>query len=189
MSALARTLCLTLLLALAAEPRASIAADGGGIELERVRMSTADGVYLLDATADIRLTDAVSQALDNGVMLTFAWDVRITRERAWWPDAVAAEVTQRYSIELHELSLQYLVTNQNTGERRSYARRRAALASIGMLRDLPVVDTMLIEDRARHQGHVRLVLEHNSLPLPLRPQILFNADWYLDSDWRSWSFE
>lgn len=175
---------------LAATPLAVPAQDDGGIEMRGANVRQSDAVYVLDAVADIRLTEPVRRALDNGVALTFAWRVEITRSRDWWlPEATAASLTQRYTLAYHALSLQYIVTNRNTGERRSFTRRRVALDFIGTLIGLPLVDAPMIEEPARHTGHVRLNLEHNSLPLPLRPQILFNPAWYLGSDWRTWSFE
>jgi hypothetical protein len=176
---------------LAAAPMSVPADDGdeGGIELRVAKVRQADDVYVLDAVADIRLTDAVERALDNGVALTFAWRIEITRARDWLPDATTAALNQRYTLQYHALSLQYVVTNRNTGERRSFTRRRIALDSIATLIGLPLVDRVLLDDPSRHTGHVRVALEHDSLPLPLRPQILFNPAWYLGSDWQTWSFE
>ncbi len=185
-----RRLCRTAaLVLLVGGPLVAVADDAGGIDLRGATVREAEKVYVLDAVADIRLTDPVRRALENGVTLTFAWEMSITRSRSWLPDATAASLTQRYTLEYHALSLQYVVTNRNTGQRRSYTRLRVALDSIGTLIGLPLVDTVLIDEPARHTGHARLHLVHNRLPLPLRPQILFNPDWYLGSDWKTWSFE
>lgn len=174
---------------LAATPLAAPAQEVGGIDMRGASVRQAEEVYVLDAVADIRLTPAVRRALDNGVTLTFAWEVEISRARNWLPDATTAALTQRYAVEYHALSLQYIVTNRNTGERRSFTRRRIALDFIGTLIGLPLVDAPMIDDPAIHTGHVRLKLEQDSLPLPLRPQALFNPAWYLRSDWKTWSFE
>lgn len=186
-----RLLCHVLLLAaVAAAPVTSARAAEGGISAPSASVRVVEGVYLLDSVARIRLTEPVRGALDNGVPLTFAWEVEIDRERGWWwPDATIAEVTQRYRLEYHALSLQYLVTNLNTGERRSFTRLPTALDFIGQLIGFPIVDRVLLDDPGRHIGYVRLRLEHNTLPLPLRPAALFSAAWYLETDWRTWSFE
>ena len=186
-----RLVCCAALLALIAGAAGTPAraAGGGGITLASAGVRLVDGVYLLDSVADVRLTQPVARALDNGVPLTFAWRVEIERERGWWPEAAIASVTQRFRIEYHALSLQYLVTNRNTGERRSFTRRRVALDFIATLIGYPIVDRMLLDEPGRHTGYARLVLEHDSLPLPLRPEALFSPAWYLASEWRSWSFE
>lgn len=182
--------CVALLAAVAGTPLAPARAAEGGISLPSANVRVVDGVYLLDSVARIDLTEPVRAALDSGVALTFAWEVEIERVRGWWwPEAEVAYVTQRYRLEYHALSLQYLVTNLNTGERRSFTRLRTALDFIGQLIGFPIVDRVLLDEPARHIGHVRLRLEHNTLPLPLRPAALFSAAWYLQTDWRTWSFE
>ncbi len=174
----------------AATPLAATRAAEGGVSRPSASVRVVDGVYLLDSVARIQLAEPVRGALDNGVALTFAWEVEIDRERGWWwPDATIAQVTQRYRLEYHALSLQYLVTNLNTGERRSFTRVPTALDYIGQLIGFPIVDRVLINEPDRHTGYVRLRLEHNTLPLPLRPAALFSAAWYLETDWRAWSFE
>lgn len=179
-----------LLVAMAGAPLPAVRAAEGDISLPSASVRTVDGVYLLDSVARIRLTQPVRSALVNGVALTFAWEVEIDRERGWWwPDATIARVTQRYRLEYHALSLQYLVTNLNTDERRGFTRLASALDFMGQLIGFPIVDRVLLNDPGRHTGYVRLRLEHDTLPLPLRPAALFSAAWYLETDWRAWSFE
>lgn len=180
---------IALLAAVAGAPLNAARAAEGGISLPSVDVHAVDGVYLLDSVATIELTPPVRRALDKGVALTFAWEVEIGRERGWWPEAEVARVTQRYRLEYHALSLQYLVTNVNTDERRSFTRLPTALDFIGRLNRFPIVDRVLLDEPGRHTGYVRLRLEHGTLPLPLRPAALFSAAWYLETDWRTWSFE
>lgn len=179
-----------LLAAVAGTPLTPARAAEGDISRPSASVRVVDGVYLLDSVVRIQLADSVVTALHSGVALTFAWEVEIGRERAWWwPEAEVAYVTQRYRLEYHALSLQYLVTNLNTGERRSFTRLPTALDFIGQLIGFPIVDRVLLDDPGRYTGYVRLRLEHNTLPLPLRPAALFSAAWYLETDWREWSFE
>jgi hypothetical protein len=179
-----------LLAAVAGTPLTPARAAEGDISRPSASVRVVDGVYLLDSVVRIQLADSVVTALHSGVALTFAWEVEIGRERAWWwPEAEVAYVTQRYRLEYHALSLQYLVTNLNTGERRSFTRLPTALDFIGQLIGFPIVDRVLLDDPGRYTGYVRLRLEHNTLPLPLRPAALFSGAWYLETDWREWSFE
>ena len=160
-----------------------------GFELPSAAVREVDGVYLLDAVADLELSAPVRSALENGVDLHITWEVEIERQRNWWLNADVAAVVQRNRLSYHELSLQYVVTNLNTGERRSFTRLARALRHVGTLIGFPVVDSVLIDDPTRHRGHVRVRLEHESLPLPLRPTALFGDGWDLESEWQSWRFE
>lgn len=165
------------------------AAQAEPFELRSATVREVDGVYLLDAVARLRLTPAVRQALYSGVELSVVWRVEIVRERYWWLNADVAEISQRYRIEYHALSRQYLVTNVNTGERRSFVELSVAMNHIGRLFDFPLIDRMLIAGPARYSGRAQVRLDHGALPWPMRPTVLFSSAWDLQSEWRAWSFE
>lgn len=169
--------------------RAAAQADEPRFTLPSASARLVDGVYLLDAIARLDLTATVRDALDSGVALTIRWDIEVTRRRDWWLDADVARIVQRYRLEYHELSLQYVVTNLNTGQRRAYTRLAVALDRIGNLIGFPLVDRMLVEPPQLYTGHVRVLLEHGTLPLPLRPMALFSPAWHLGTQWRALSFE
>lgn len=165
------------------------AAEDRAFHLHSVEVQEVDGVYLLDAMARLRLPSAVRRALHGGVGLVVTWQVEIFRARDWWLDADVANVSQRYRIEYHELSLQYLVTTLNTGERRSFVDLTGALAHIGRLHRFPLIDQMLIASQPGYCGRVQVRLDHGALPWALRPTVLFSTAWDLHSQWRGWSFE
>lgn len=148
-----------------------------------------EGVYRLDAVARLQLTPPVREALDNGIDLAIAWEIEIDRRNEWWLDSDVAYIVQRYRLSFHELSLQYVVTNLNTGQQRSYTGLRTALDQIGTLLEFPLVDRVLLDDGERYNGHVRVRLMHEELPLPLRAVALFSGAWELESEWYQWSFE
>lgn len=183
-----RTLALAALAVWTLLPGAPAAADAG-FELPSASVREVDGVYLLDAVARLELSAPVREALESGVDLYITWEVEIERQRRWWLNGEVASVVQRNRLAYHALSLQYIVANANTGERRSFTRLSHALDHIGTQIGFPVVDSVLIDPPARHRGYVRVLLEHDRLPLPLRPTALFSAKWDLESEWRSWRFE
>lgn len=165
------------------------AADGRPFQLRSAEVRVVDGVYLLDAFAHLSLTEPVREALHGGVELAVTWRIEITRERDWWLDASVTTLSQRYRLEYHELSLQYLVTNLNTDERRSFATLDGALGHVGRLFGYPLIDGMLLDEAAYYSGRARVRLDHGALPWPLRPAVWFSSDWDLASEWRPWSFE
>jgi len=154
-----------------------------------VSVALADEVYELDAVSDLQLTPPVREALENGVDLHIRWRVDIERERDWWLDGEVASVVQDHRLSYHPLSRQYVVTNRNTGETRSFQRLDRALEVIGALIDFPVVDAMLIDEPGRYRGYVRVHLVHGELPLPLRTTAFFSSQWDLASEWRQWRFD
>ncbi|MEX1080724.1 MAG: DUF4390 domain-containing protein [Halofilum sp. (in: g-proteobacteria)] len=167
----------------------AFAANGPPFQLRSVEAQEVDGVYLLDAVARLRLTPTVRHALHGGVGLVMSWNIEIVRERPWWLEAEVAELSQRYYIEYHELSLQYLVTNLNTGERRNFVDLKGALAHIGRLYKFPLLDRVVIEGQPGHRGRAQVRLDHGALPWALRPTALMSSAWSLESQWLGWSFE
>lgn len=184
---LSARLALSLVLALVCA--GASAAEARPFQLRSAEARVVDGVYLLDAFAHLRLTDPVREALHSGVELAVTWRIEIVRERDWWLDAEVTALSQRYRLEYHELSLQYLVTNLNTDERRTFATLDGALGYMGRLFGYPLVDRMLLEGPERYTGRARVRLDHGALPWPLRPAVWFSSGWNLASEWRAWSFE
>lgn len=187
-----RGILLTLLLLFPFAPVPAIAEDGDSASpfvLTSASVREVEAVYRLDAVARLRLTPPVREALNNGVDLTIIWEIGIDRHNEWWLDSDVAYIGQRYRLSFHELSLQYVVTNLNTGQQRSYISLRAALDRIGTLLGFPLIDRVLVDDGRQYNGHVRVRLQHDELPLPLRAIALFSGAWSLESEWYQWSFE
>lgn len=187
-----RGVFLSLLLLFPVAPVSAIAQErdaASSFVLSSASVREDDAVYRLDAVARLHLTSPVREALDSGVDLTITWEIEIDRHNDWWLDSDVAHVVQRYRLSFHELSLQYVVTNLNTGQQRSYTSLRSALDRIGTLLGFPLIDRVLVDDGGRYNGHVRVRLQHDDLPLPLRAIALFSGEWDLESEWHQWSFE
>ncbi|MDH5784248.1 MAG: DUF4390 domain-containing protein [Chromatiales bacterium] len=146
-----------------------------------------EGVYLLDADIDYRFTDDALQALSNGVPLTVQVNIEIERVRNWWFDAHVATLEQRYSLQYHALSHQYLLRNLNSSAFYSFPNYRAAVQAMGRLREFPLVDAQLIVPDESYRLLMKAELDIEALPSPLRPVAYITPAWRLKSDWYSWS--
>lgn len=178
-------LCCALALPAAAQQGGAVPA-AGPFEVERAETRLHDGVYLVNASLRLELSQAARDALVNGVPLFFNIDIRVTREREWWADEVLAEVAQRYRLEYFGLSQQYLVVNLNTEVRELFPDAATALAYIGLLVDFPLLDGVLVKKPGRYLGEIRAGLDLGRLPLPLLPNAYFSGDWNLSSAWYQW---
>jgi len=168
---------------------AAVIEERGRFDMRSVEFRQVDGVYRINAIANLDLSPSARSALDNGVALIIALEIRILRERGWWFDDALAAVSRRTRLERHELSGQYVVTNLNTGERRSFYSLGRALGAVGRAMDFPVIDAVLVGDPARHYGRARMRLERESLPWALRPVAMVSGEWKLRTDWLEWSFD
>jgi hypothetical protein len=146
-----------------------------------------ENVYLLNAHIDYRLTEQVLEALNNGVPITLQVEIEIQRKRRWWLDADVAALQQRYRLQYHALSHQYLMQNINSGAFYSFHTLDAALDTLGSLKDFPLLDKQLVDSGEEYEVLIHAELDIEALPSPLRPLAYITPAWRLNSDWYSWS--
>ncbi len=151
--------------------------------IHNVEVSVVDGVYLVDAKVDYILTKPVTEALRNGVRLVFVLELEVLQRRNWWWNAAVADLVQRYRLEYHALSQQYVIENLNTGVKETYPDLSSALQRKGTVTSLPLIDSALLEQSKNYYCRIRASLSVDELPLPLRVRTYISSDWRLSSDW------
>jgi hypothetical protein len=143
-------------------------------------------VYRLDAELDLKLTPEALKALDSGVTLTIVLDIEVYSPSRYLWDDVLATLEQRYEIQYHTLSDQYLLRSLNSGSQFVYSTLDAALNTLGKIEQLPILDAHLLEKDERYKVRVRSRLDLGSLPVPMQLKAYVSSDWYLSSGWYSW---
>lgn len=146
-----------------------------------------EGVYLLDANIDYRFSEETIQALSSGVPLTVRLTIEIDRVRNWWLNDEVALLEQRYSLQYHALSHQYLLRNLNSGAIYNYPSYINAVEAMGAIQDLPLLDSKLVKPEENYLVSMQVELDIEALPSPLRPVAYITPQWRLKSDWYSWS--
>ena len=176
---------LTLAIALLFAATAAVAASLFTVRDARVE-GNGEG-YRLDADLAYTLTPPVEEALESGVPLTIRLEAEVLRERLLpWPERVAA-LSLAYRIAFQPLTEQYLVTHRASGAQQAYNSRRQALASLGAVRGLPLMGRDTLVKGERYQARLRVVLDLEELPTPLRLVAWFSPAWGLRSEWYRWS--
>jgi hypothetical protein len=145
-----------------------------------------DDVYLLDASLSYEFTQETLDALDNGVPLTLVLDIEVYRPRRYLWDEVIASLAQRYEIHYHALSGQYLLYHLNSGAQFTYPTLESALASLGKVENIPIIDAPLLAPDQHYMVRVRSRLDIDALPVPLQLIAYVSRDWWLTSGWYSW---
>ena len=165
----------------------TVRAESVGINVEDIQPYWNDGVYQLNALVLYDLSPEVLDALDSGVPITFTVDIVITRERKYWVDDNVAALKQQYQLRYHALSDQYILTNLNSGAKNSFPSLRAALAVMGNIVALPLIDDQLLRSGLSYFGRMRVVLDTDFLPTPLRLLAYVTSGWRLKSEWLTWN--
>ncbi|HKJ22131.1 MAG TPA: DUF4390 domain-containing protein [Gammaproteobacteria bacterium] len=165
---------------------ASTAAVAAGIDVRRVETKLADNVYWLNAEIGYDFSNKALKALDNGVPITVQLDIQVSRQRNYLWDERIASLEQRYQLRYRALTKRYLLKNLNSASERTFPSLKTALAALGKVRRLPMLDKNLLDDTQRYIARIRASLDIEALPVPLRLLAYFSSAWHLSSEWYQW---
>ncbi|MCR4302042.1 MAG: DUF4390 domain-containing protein [Sulfuricaulis sp.] len=152
-----------------------------------VRPRFAEQALVLSGNLELGLNAKVEEALSKGIPLEVVIDIHLYRERRFlWDPRIDAWTLHR-RIQYHALSGQYLVNTlppeAEIGE--SLLTLTEALKQLGSLNGvtLPMEAT---GSEHEHTVDVRVSLDIEALPTPLRPVAYTSFTWHLNSGWTSW---
>lgn len=187
-AAAGRALRALLACALLALPVAAVAQGvEGSFEVRNASSRLADGVWYASARVEYRLSGQAIEALENGVPLTIEMQFEISKLRRFWFNASVASLRQSYQLSYQPLSQAWVVRNLNSGEQRSFTTLFAALSDMGRVSDLPLIDAALLEPGETYYGWLRVVLDQETLPGPLRLLAFWRDGLRLESEWYRWT--
>lgn len=165
---------------------AALAANPSGFSLAGSDLRNDDTYTYINARFDVALSPEAEEALESGVPLQLQLQVRVTKPRRWWWDAELTEFSVRNELLYHALSRRYVVHNHETGERRTFFRRDAALNAWASVAGRQVIAHQRLDSGERYELHLRARLDTDRLPHPLRTVALVSPEWRLVSEWYTW---
>lgn len=145
-----------------------------------------NGTYLLDVRIEYTFSRQALEALDNGVPIEVELQMRVERTDAWFWQKPVLDTRLSYLIRFQPLSQLYQVLILDADVQQNFATREAALAAIGELNGLRLVDKEKLDAGKDYVLRLRVKLEIESLPLPLRPLAYLSSAWNLSSEWTAW---
>ena len=142
-------------------------------------------VYQLNARMEFEFSKDVLNAINNGVPLIIETEIEFLKPRSYIWDEELASLEQRYQLQFHALSEQYIVRNLNSGAQFSFFTLTAALQKIGHIDHLPILDENLLsgKNKKNFYARIRTQLGFDNLPVPLKLNALISRSWWLGSDW------
>jgi hypothetical protein len=159
----------------------------GRFDIRSAYVERAEGVYQLNATLDFEVIEGARAAIRDGAPFTLHLEIVVRRERSYWLDEVVATLDQSYELVYHALSDRYLVRNVNSGEQVSFATLDAALDSLRVISNLPILDQALVRPERRHEISLRASVDVRTMPDTLRFILFWSDDWRQRSEWYTWS--
>lgn len=140
----------------------------------------------LDADLEISLGSEVIEALRNSIALNLVVEAEIAEPREWLWDRRLLGDRRRLRLEYHALSRTWMVTDFHARETHTFSELAGAVESLSRIRAWRLGAWAPLADKPRLLGKLRVTLDVNKLPLPLRVPALFDQEWDLDSDWFLW---
>lgn len=146
----------------------------GTLGVRNAQLLTVAGNAVLELGLDCRLSGPMQDALDHGIPVTFAIDVRAGE----WPRTLAS-AKRRVELRYFPLSRRYQLREAGTDDVRSFASQAYVVAALGSLRlALPATFAQLPTGTTLH---VQAAIDPAALPGALRLPALFEPAWQLAS--------
>ncbi|WP_293759889.1 DUF4390 domain-containing protein [uncultured Aquitalea sp.] len=166
-------------------------AQAEGIVARRAEAElTPDGQLSVSSRFQTRLPNSLSDALQQGVTLTFRLEFQLTKPRSTayyldlkeWFDPHASLA---YKLSYQPLTSRYRVTIGSFSN--YYGSLNEAMGVVGAIQDWRVLDNGALDPKSpgKVAGRIRLVLDIGELPKPFQLNALGSSDWSLSSNWTS----
>ena len=156
--------------------------------IRSTKVMRVDDSYQMSSVIDFDLNDTVLDALHNGVSLTIETQIRLYRERDWMWDKQVSSISRRYRLRYFALSQLYLLTDLEDDSKRSFLTLEAALYNLGHFHTT-LVERHEVLSGQPHYLRMRIFLDIESLPAPLRPLAYMSSRWRLKSNWYQWTLQ
>ena len=140
----------------------------------------------LDADLEVRLDDRVIEALRNSIALNLLVEAELVAPREWLWDRRLLAGHRALRLEYHALSRTWMVTDLTARETHTFSNLAGAVESLSRIRAWRLGASEALGGESRVLGKLRVRLDVNKLPLPLRVPALVREDWDLGSDWFLW---
>ena len=160
-----------------------------GVEISRINGVVDNTMLRVDADIVYHLSMDTRDALEHGIPLEFDIEFRIKKEREWIWDETIVTKTITFRVEYQPLSGHYLVSQTNTSHKYQFRNLQEVLEFIGHINRFPLIGIDMIVPDNNYKAEIRVELNIQALPAPLRPLAYISSQWQLSSPWQSWTIE
>lgn len=145
-----------------------------------------DNRIFLDAQINYKLNDTATEALENGVPLSFVTHVQMRDVDAWVWSADVVDQRLRSILRYRPLSGLYEVRAAGSDDKQVFATRSSALRFLGRIHEMALIDRGALDAQAEYLVRLDAYLDIEALPLPMRPMAYLTSDWDLQAETWEW---
>lgn len=159
-------------------------AGAGRVVINSADLTPHNEVYRLSADLEITLDEAVEEAINKGVEVTFLYEFELVKSRAFWFDKTVATANTDITVSYHALSRQYLVSQ--SGRQTSHEILSEAMIELVQLYDWTVFEKSLIESDTSYEATLNVKLDESKLPKAIQVEAIGSEDWQLIAEPFEW---
>ncbi|GAA5099334.1 hypothetical protein GCM10023338_12700 [Wohlfahrtiimonas larvae] len=153
-----------------------------------VKNGNQQDTYKLSIEATIKMSNEQIEILQNGISLTFSYTFVVEEKVGLvWLEGDNKQTIYDYTISYNALTQQYVVESHKKRRYENFPTLSLALAYIAEPKNMSIKIIDREPNRA-YRGGVRLKLDINELPTPLRIPAYLSKEWNLDTGWKYWEF-
>jgi hypothetical protein len=158
-----------------------------GIEVKSAELKLVNDAYQLNADIAVELQKNLEDALRKGLVLHFQTDFELSRPRNWWFDETIVETSRTSILSYHLLLRRYYL--ETDYQLKTYDTLEEALAALGHIEGWRVAENKQLKPKVTYEGELRLHLDLDQLPKPIRINALAGGKWQAEGEWYKWKFK
>ena len=178
---------LTLLLLLIWVPH--LQAGSYGFKIRSVALVRQGDNIQLKANIHYKLSDKAIDALQHGVTLKLEARFMLLQQRKFFWDKTVVDRRIPFRLRYHALAQRFQVINDTNHEYRNYSTLEKALVALGQVSEVSVFKAKKLKPDGQYEARLKVALDIEALPLPLRPIAYVSPQWYLSSPWYKWHLD
>ena len=151
-----------------------------GLSVSRATLDPQDGHYVLNADFDLKLSDALEDALIRGLVLNFVLEAHIWQPRWWWFNKEIADVKYARKLSFNSLTRQYRLSSDI--DYQNFSSLDDAQYALSRVQNLSLVKASELSKESFYRASVSMWLDVSQLPKPFQVKAVTSKDWNLVAD-------
>lgn len=164
-------------------------AEDYGIFIRQTQLIRRGDATVLNADVDYHFNPAAIAALNQGIPLTLNVELTVLRERPYWLDQTVLREKRRIQLRHHPLSKSFQIADLDSGAVQGFASLATVMDTLSRIRGWPIRGADRLEPDQAYRARLRLTLDIESLPLPLRAEAYASPYWRLATPPLEWRLE
>jgi len=165
-------------------------AMAAGFTIEKATANFNQNALSVNAKFDLNISDAVDEALHNGVSIDLITTLDLYAKRRYmWNERIAQWVFS-HQISYHSLTRRYVLSSPQTAESSSFSSLEDLLNQVETFSfQSDILADTLPKSKSGYNLQLRIALDKSALPTPLRVMTIISPAWRLKSKVHEWSVE